>query len=207
MSDDADYWNFVASNCSNGKQISGNWDKYREFAKILLGRFDFADKTVAEIGCGTGIIANFVRCCYPTSVHYFGTDISENMVSIAKHFFGHNVNLASSDRLPFEDSSVDFVWALDVLEHIPTDKKEDTYREMGRVLKPGGFIVINNPLSASKHELAFEYGFDQDDLAEMLSMSGTLLYYVKMYQAKNLYQFISAIKPDRGGNNGKDSNC
>jgi ubiquinone/menaquinone biosynthesis C-methylase UbiE len=202
---DADYWNVVAANLSNGKQIYGNWDKYREMTKIMLDRFNFSGKKIVEIGCGAGSVANFVRCCYPSSVQYFGTDLSQNMLCLADHFFGHKVCQSESHQLPFGNETVDFVWALDVMEHVPPDKKIKTYCEMGRVLKPEGFIVINNPLSPSKHDESFEYGFTNHDLAEMLKHSGTLLYYVKMYEAKNLYQFISAIKPIRGWNDGKNS--
>lgn len=47
--------------------------------------------------------------------------------------------------LPFEDNSVSEIRAFQVVEHIPYDQTEQMFREMYRVLKPGGVAWIECP--------------------------------------------------------------
>jgi ubiquinone/menaquinone biosynthesis C-methylase UbiE len=44
------------------------------------------------------------------------------------------------DRLPFDDGEVDALFCVSVLEHIPGPEK--TIREIRRILKPGGLLVL-----------------------------------------------------------------
>ena len=53
------------------------------------------------------------------------------------------VRKLESERLPFADSSVDLITALDVLEHIEDDRA--TLREIRRVLRPGGILLATVP--------------------------------------------------------------
>jgi ubiquinone/menaquinone biosynthesis C-methylase UbiE len=62
---------------------------------------------------------------------------------------GLSVETAACDasQLPFEDDSFDKVLCEDVLEHV--DDEAGTLREIGRVLRPGGLLVLEtiNPAS------------------------------------------------------------
>jgi len=55
-------------------------------------------------------------------------------------------------RLPFADASLDFVYAIGVLHHLPSrDAQAEASREIARVLKPGGLLLVHesnprNPL-------------------------------------------------------------
>jgi predicted SAM-dependent methyltransferase len=48
-------------------------------------------------------------------------------------------------KLPFEDESVDYIMASEILEHIPLKDLNDTLREWVRVLKKGGKMIITVP--------------------------------------------------------------
>jgi predicted SAM-dependent methyltransferase len=50
-----------------------------------------------------------------------------------------------SESLPFDDNSVDFVRAWDILEHIPTGKTIHMIEEIWRVLKPEGIFEFFVP--------------------------------------------------------------
>lgn len=53
--------------------------------------------------------------------------------------------MGSVDRLPFKNGEFDVVLLRGVLQHIPTDKKLKSLKEMHRVLKDGGIAYIMIP--------------------------------------------------------------
>jgi len=51
---------------------------------------------------------------------------------------------ALADALPFQDAVFDLVMAMDIIEHVNDD--EAVFRELARVMRPGGTLVISSPL-------------------------------------------------------------
>ncbi len=60
-------------------------------------------------------------------------------VSIAAH------DLAGGTPLPFQSASMDVVTALATFEHLPLSALPSLLRDVRRVLKPGGLVVITTP--------------------------------------------------------------
>jgi len=85
---------------------------------------------VLEIGCGTG------RLLKP---HWFGIDISKNMLDLAKQRRPDcNLLLTDGRTIPYEDNYFDFVYSVLVFQHIPFDGFVQYVQETKRVLKDGG---------------------------------------------------------------------
>lgn len=61
---------------------------------------------------------------------------------------GAQVVLSQISSLPFGDGAFDLVCALDVIEHVDDDGA--ALRELSRVIKPGGTVVISAPLHPSR---------------------------------------------------------
>ena len=57
--------------------------------------------------------------------------------------------------LPLENEQFDTIILSDVLEHLPNP--ENLWREMFRILTPGGKILLNSPFYCWIHELPFDY--------------------------------------------------
>lgn len=95
------------------------------------------DGTVLDNGCGNGFL--FDVCRDRRGTRFVGVDISTGMLDKARQ---HNHRLVRGDsvRLPFADASFDTVFARSLLHHLPDP--EAGVREMARVLKPGGDLVI-----------------------------------------------------------------
>jgi ubiquinone/menaquinone biosynthesis C-methylase UbiE len=109
-----------------------------------------------EIGCGTGFftlnlkLAGVLGECHVT-------DISSGMVQAAKRNarelgFEISGRTADAERLPYDDDSFDLVIGHAVIHHIPD--VEQAFREMLRVLKPGGRVVICGEPTAYGHLVA-----------------------------------------------------
>jgi SAM-dependent methyltransferase len=54
--------------------------------------------------------------------------------------------------MPFGDDEFDVVVAAEVLEHIPQAAREPALREMLRVLRPGGRLIVTFPADATARE-------------------------------------------------------
>ncbi|UPK73815.1 class I SAM-dependent methyltransferase [Nocardioidaceae bacterium SCSIO 66511] len=97
-----------------------------------------------EIGCGTGFFSLNLRLAgVVDEVHV--TDISPGMVEAAKHNaaelgFAIDGQAADAEALPYDDDTFDVVIGHAVIHHIPD--VEQAFREMFRVLRPGGRVVI-----------------------------------------------------------------
>jgi predicted SAM-dependent methyltransferase len=82
-----------------------------------------SDPLRLNLGCGLTQVAGFL-----------GVDLDPEL---------HPDVVADVESLPFEDDSVDEIYASHVLEHVPYDSPALT--EWNRVLKPGGLITIIVP--------------------------------------------------------------
>ena len=95
-----------------------------------------------DVACGTGHSTFPLRSHF---THCLGTDISEAQVQYArqkgKELDALNVEfkVASATNLPVEDASVDFVSCAEAWHWL---EPEALYREVNRVLKPGGCLAV-----------------------------------------------------------------
>ncbi len=115
----------------------------RDIARHWLERIGLKinnDQLLADCGAGTGAFAvEMLRICRVAAVD----DYPESLEILRTRLPGESVYQGSCTDLPFPDASVDYITALDVLEHIEDDHA--AMREMWRVLKPGGGMVVTVP--------------------------------------------------------------
>ncbi len=110
-------------------------------ASLRLPNRNFA---LLDAGCGSGGMLARLHAEFPAA-DLTGLDISEHALQLTKDR-GSNAQLVlgSVDRLPFEDARFDAVVSLDVLYHRDVDDRM-AVREMHRVLRPGGVLLLNLP--------------------------------------------------------------
>ncbi|HLH77770.1 MAG TPA: methyltransferase domain-containing protein [Candidatus Binataceae bacterium] len=110
---------------------------------------------VLEVGVGTGISLD----AYPPYVHVVGIDPSPDMLEHARAKARENswahVELMPGDgsHLPMPDDSFDVVCAFHVVTVVPDPRQ--AMREMHRVCKPAGRIVVINHFRSEKPVLGF----------------------------------------------------
>jgi phosphatidylethanolamine/phosphatidyl-N-methylethanolamine N-methyltransferase len=99
---------------------------------------------VLEVGVGTGINTSL----YPRNCHVTGVDLSSSMLDKARERVAReglrNVRLLEMDaaRLTFADDSFDIVYAPYLVSVVPDPVQ--VAREMRRVCRPGGKIIVLN---------------------------------------------------------------
>jgi SAM-dependent methyltransferase len=98
---------------------------------------ELAGAVVLDVGGGPGYFADAFRTA---GASYAGVDPDVGELT-ARGEAGANTVRASGLRLPFADASLDLTYSSNVLEHVPDP--EEMAREMLRVTKPGGTVLIS----------------------------------------------------------------
>lgn len=99
---------------------------------------------VLDIGCGSGQFIGILMQSLGSFDSITGIDVDDNVLQEARSKFSaetFNFIRASSQSLPFEDASFDFVSISKALHHVEDDRH--SLDEMKRVLKPGGYFLIS----------------------------------------------------------------
>jgi SAM-dependent methyltransferase len=94
---------------------------------------------ILDVGCGTG--ANLLMLSNYGDAE--GVDVSEDSLAFCRERGLDKVRLGAAEELPYEDGAFDLVTAFDVVEHIDDDLAG--LREMRRVLRPGGRVLLFVP--------------------------------------------------------------
>lgn len=101
------------------------------------------DDRVLDIGCGTGELLTRLAAKYPTA-RLAGLDPVPEMLEIARGKLSAKVDLQVgwANALPWPDGRFDVVVSCNMFHYIT--HPVDAMREMERVLRPGGRIVITD---------------------------------------------------------------
>lgn len=160
---------------------------------------------VLEVGVGTGINADL----YPADCAVTGIDLSSSMLEKARERVARkgvrNVRLLQMDaaNLKFADDSFDIVYAPYVISVVP-DPVAVT-REMRRVCRPGGRIVIlnhfrsSNPLMARIERmispLTVHIGFKSDlDLPAFLAQAELKPLSIQKVNVPRIWSLVTCVK-------------
>ncbi|MGB8218563.1 MAG: methyltransferase domain-containing protein [Candidatus Methanoperedens sp.] len=135
---DANHWKIKTAFDKEVNIFSDSIDeKDGRVQEILSFLGDVNDKKVIDVGCGKGRYLKILKERYPKSILY-GVDISEKMLS----FCPKEIETVSGSLLdiPYPDVFFDCVYSVEALEH--AIMTENAIKEMVRVLKPEGNIII-----------------------------------------------------------------
>jgi SAM-dependent methyltransferase len=116
----------------------------RLLARVAALGVEVPDGPALDFGCGVGRLTQALAHHFP-DVH--GVDISESMVAEARRInrfpdrVHYHVN-ARPDLGSFDDGQFAFALSCLVLQHIPVAAAKGYLRELGRVLAPGGALVV-----------------------------------------------------------------
>jgi ubiquinone/menaquinone biosynthesis C-methylase UbiE len=115
---------------------------FEPWVDSLLRHADLArDDRVLDVACGTGIVARHVQQRLGDSGSVTGVDLNEQMLDVARaRTSGIDWRNADALALPFAAESFDVVLCQQGLQFFP-DRAAGA-REMRRVLKPGGRLVV-----------------------------------------------------------------
>lgn len=121
------------------ERYSQYWWSNRFYA-ILARRYGTPHTPLLEIGCGLGHLTGQLETDFETC----GVDINAWALQKAKENFRRvPFSTASAEELPFASGTFGIIIIKHVVEHLP--RPEQAIRELGRILAPGGVLILSTP--------------------------------------------------------------
>ena len=127
---------------------ANNYQLMREyFAQILIMEVEefmpLYNKKVLDVGGARGefckVISDKRRC------DAINLDPNPHLFRFGQEHIWPRTKIGFADNMPFDDNEFDLVICREVLEHIPTEKQQQSVNEMYRVTKIGGICYITIP--------------------------------------------------------------
>jgi ubiquinone/menaquinone biosynthesis C-methylase UbiE len=119
---------------------------YRRRVELCLAECK-GGKRVLEVGFGTGLSFLNLNDMYD-EIH--GLDLTANVDEVRSVFEQLEIytDLRNGNviQMPYEADTFDTVLLISILEHLKPEEQENAFREICRVLKPGGQVVYGVPV-------------------------------------------------------------
>jgi len=142
---------------------------------------------VLDLGCGIGNILIALAERMDFSHPPVGVDVSPDLIRIGEREIAKAglrdriwLQLAPATRLPFEDGSFDVVLTSHVLKHLDDEALLTCFREVARVLRPGGRFLL--------------WEFEKSPRSALLFWSARLTGLPPAFQLRTAVEFSAALR-------------
>lgn len=161
---------------------------FPDYAKVpVVGRFryclelllkeDLGGKVLLDIGSSNGLLIS--KLLKSKLKKIYGVEPNESAVIFARKKI-KNVTFfkSTAEKVPLKNSKVDIVTLFDVIEHVPPNSEHLVFKEIARVLKKGGVLLLSTPndnLLTNLMDPAWYFGhrhYNSDTLARMVKREG-----------------------------------
>jgi 2-polyprenyl-3-methyl-5-hydroxy-6-metoxy-1,4-benzoquinol methylase/glycosyltransferase involved in cell wall biosynthesis len=192
---DSDFHSFMKE-----RYVPGTWSElalYEHFPRYRLASSLALEKTVLDLGCGTGYGTAMLARAGATSV--VGLDIDPSTIEWAQRAHREkNLSFCVRANLgaDFASESFDLITCFEMIEHVTEPVQRATIASVARLLKKNGIFLISTPNPAVT-KLYGENPFHLRELIEeeFVALLGEHFEHVQLY-----YQFIHAgaiITPEK----------
>ncbi len=172
---EVEYWEERASLVVNERGIIGDnvWKRPGQLQRLL--RYDWLDQKVLEIGTGNGIIAGALQVAVEGRWDYLGTELSQKFRKASRAMF--QLETVQADVREITGEGYTRILALDSLEHVRPEHREEGYQKIASVSADGAFLFIHMSYSPSAHDKEFDHPFGLSDLVCLEAVGFRLMNY------------------------------
>lgn len=120
------------------RELSKDWAYYPIYKRKtqLIHRLFMnipKDSKIIDVGCGEGVFVENLK------------GNGYNILGIDKNYSSKDVIRGSIFSLPFKENQFDVVLCLDVIEHVNLTEQENSLKEIYRIIKPHGMLIMTIP--------------------------------------------------------------
>jgi SAM-dependent methyltransferase len=131
------------------------------------------DLTILDAGCGTGGTTIELR----RFGHVVGVDLAWEALEPARGRGLRQLAQGSVERLPFQDASFDVATSFEVVYHLGVTNDAAALREIRRVLRPGGVLLLRVPAHdwlRGEHDrlVHTRHRYSRSEVAQKLAAAG-----------------------------------
>jgi 2-polyprenyl-3-methyl-5-hydroxy-6-metoxy-1,4-benzoquinol methylase len=111
----------------------------RLFSKSFKGK-------ILDYGCSVGLLSYFLKKYFPASVLHGYDTSSESIRRVDRSLVEHGIFTTQNDQL---DQNYDLIVVSNVLHHIPTKNRQDSFEEFRKFLSNSGRLLVfeHNPIN------------------------------------------------------------
>ena len=184
-------YDLAATRYDRIKQFEPDWER-RFVGEPIAGVIEqLAGARVLDAGAGTGRVARALLPLLGGDLRLVCLEPSRKMLGLGRQLAARGLWLRGRvDPLPFASDSFDVVVSLEVLEFTP--HPEQSLRELVRVLRPGGSLLVTNRVGREA-PLILGRTFGRDSFSQRLTALG--LQDVILYPWQVEYDLAWAWKP------------
>jgi ubiquinone/menaquinone biosynthesis C-methylase UbiE len=135
------------------------WPLVPDELDLLAELVPLQAQAVVELGCGAARLARGLLTRWPQcTVTGLEVDTVQHAKNLANPQDGLRFVAAGAQAVPFPDASFDLALMLKSLHHVPMAEMDQALGEVARVLRPGGFLYVSEPVyGGAFNELARLY--------------------------------------------------
>ena len=119
----------------------------RAYRELLEAAGVHQGDRVPDVGCGPGYFVGMLAEAVGQEGSVIGIDAAPEMIEYANRKSGRIISscafqVGTVESLPFPDDSFDVVVSSLMVHHLPEEGRAEAIREMRRVLRPGGTLLV-----------------------------------------------------------------
>ncbi|KAJ1816091.1 tRNA methyltransferase, has a role in tRNA modification [Coemansia sp. RSA 2598] len=121
---------------------------------LALEEADKEQRIGADVGCGNGKYLGLRT----GDIFVMGTDCSESLIDICRQC-QHKCMVSDGLDLPYRDDAFDFAISIAAIHHFASQKRREmAARELLRILRPGGRVLVFAWATEQNRRRKFEQG-------------------------------------------------
>jgi len=148
------------NNKKNYKNLA-NWATehlYMYFAFLPFAKDAGREKNILDVGCGIGYATLCLADSWPKS-DFVGIDYDQEAIRIARLFNSHsNITYIEKDFFEYKPKKLyDYIFALEVLEHVPANKHDEFIERCMKILSPSGKLFLSTPNALDEKDGSYSH--------------------------------------------------